>query len=315
MMRLHEKEMRAVYTDTLMELMTENEKVVCLEADLGKSSGTVPRVWDAFPDRFFDIGVAEANMVGISAGLANEGMVPFCATFSPFATRRAYDQITISIAYAENPVKIVGTAPGVTTAKNGATHMCFQDLAIMRAMPNMRVYCPADVYELRSVVRYMAASRKPEYMQLIREIHAPIFDEAYQFDPLKARVLDEGSDVTLVTTGLTTQFARDAVAMLKDQNISVEHLHYPSVKPFDVQTLLDSVKKTNLVVTAENQNVIGGLGGAVCEVLAENYPAKVKRLGAQDRFGEVGDVPYLSDTLGFSAAKIADACREMIKAG
>ncbi len=310
-MKLHEKELRAVYTDTLIELMTENDKVVCLEADLGKSSGTVPRVWDAFPDRFFDVGVAEANMIGISAGLANEGMVPFCATFSPFATRRAYDQITISIAYAENPVKIVGTAPGVTTAKNGATHMCFQDLAIMRAMPNMRVYCPADVYELRSVVRYMAASKKPEYMQLIREIHAPIFDEDYQFDPNKARVLDDGTDVTLVTTGLTTQFARNAVAELKAEGIEVEHIHYPSVKPFDADTLIDSVKKTNTVVTAENQNVIGGLGGAVCEVLAEHYPAKVKRLGAQDRFGEVGDVPYLSDTLGFSSAKIAGACREM----
>ena len=313
-MSLHEKEMRAVYTDTILELMAENEKVVCLEADLGKSSGTVPRVWDAFPDRFFDIGVAEANMIGISAGLANEGMIPFCATFSPFATRRAYDQITISIAYAENPVKIVGTAPGITTAKNGATHMCFQDMAIMRAMPNMRVYCPADVYELRSVVRYMAASQKPEYMQLIREIHAPIFDESYQFDPLQARVLDEGSDLTLVTTGLTTQFARGAMEMLKEGDISVEHIHYPSVKPFDVDTLVNSVKKTNRVVTAENQNVIGGLGGAVCEVLAEHYPARVKRLGAQDRFGEVGDVPYLSETLGFDAASIADACREMIKA-
>ena len=313
-MKLHEKELRAVYTDTLIELMTENSKVVCLEADLGKSSGTVPRVWEAFPDRLFDVGVAEANMIGISAGLANEGMIPFCATFTPFATRRAYDQITISIAYAENPVKIVGTAPGITTAKNGATHMCFQDLAIMRAMPNMRVYCPADVYELRAAVRYMAASKKPEYMQLIREVHAPIFSEDYEFDPLKARVLDEGSDVTLVTTGLTTQFARKAVAELKEEGILAEHLHYSSVKPFDVDTLLASVKKTNAVVTAENQNVIGGLGGAVCEVLAENYPAKVKRLGAQDRFGEVGDVPYLSETLGFSAAKIARACREMKKA-
>jgi transketolase len=314
-MTLHEKEMRAVYTDTLLELMAENEKIVCLEADLGKSSGTVPKVWDAFPGRFFDVGVAEANMIGISAGLANEGMIPFAATFSPFVTRRAYDQITISIAYAENPVKLVGTAPGVTTAKNGATHMCFQDLAIMRAMPNMRVYCPADVYELRSTVRYMAASRKPEYMQLIREIHKPIFDERYVFDPLKARMLDEGADVTLVTTGLTTQFAREAVTALKKENIAVEHLHYPSVKPFDVQTLVDSAKKTRRVVTAENQSVIGGLGGAVCEVLAENCPARVKRLGAQDRFGEVGDVPYLSDTLGFSAAKIADACREMSKTG
>ena len=313
-MKLHEKELRAVYTDTIIELMTENSNVVCLEADLGKSSGTVPRVWEAFPDRFFDVGVAEANMMSISAGLANEGLVPFCATFTPFATRRAYDQITISIAYAENPVKIVGTAPGVTTAKNGATHMCFQDLAIMRAMPNMRVYCPADVYELRSTVRYMAASKKPEYMQLIREVHSPIFDESYEFDPHQARVLDQGSDITVVTTGLTTIFAREAVSMLKQENIHAEHIHYPSVKPLDVETLLESVKKTRAVVTAENQNVIGGLGGAVCEVLAEHYPVKVKRLGAQDRFGEVGDVPYLSQTMGFSAQDIAKACREMSNA-
>ena len=160
----------------------------------------------------------------------------------------------------------------------------------------------------------MAASKKPEYMQLIREIHPPIFDENYEFDPQKARVLTEGSDVTLVTTGLTTQFALEAVKSLHQEGVHVEHIHYPSVKPFDVNTLLESVKKTGVVVTAENQNVIGGLGGAVCEVLADNYPAKVKRLGAQDRFGEVGDVPYLSETLGFSAAGIADACREMAKA-
>jgi len=181
----------------------------------------------------------------------------------------------------------------------------------MRAMPNMRVYCPADVYELRSTLRYMAASRKPEYMQLIREVMPPIFDESYQFDPHKARVLNEGSDVTIVTTGLTTKFARQAVAMLKQENIHAAHIHYSSVKPFDVETLLESVKKTKAVVTAENQNVIGGLGGAVCEVLAEHCPVKVKRLGAQDRFGEVGDVAYLTQTLGFDAQSIARACREM----
>jgi transketolase len=253
-------------------------------------------------------------MMSISAGLANEGLVPFCATFTPFATRRAYDQITISIAYAENPVKIVGTAPGVTTAKNGATHMCFQDLAIMRAMPNMRVYCPADVYELRSMLRYMAASKKPEYMQLIREVHSPIFDESYEFDPYQAKLIAEGSDVTLVTTGLTTQLALEAVKSLNEEGVHVEHIHYPSVKPFDVETLLGSVKKTKAVVTAENQNVIGGLGGAVCEVLSENYPVKVKRLGAQDRFGEVGDVAYLTQALGIGAPDIAKACREMSKA-
>jgi transketolase len=313
-MNLYEKELREVYTDTIIELMTENSNVVCLEADLGKSSGTVPRVWEAFPDRFYDVGVAEANMISISAGMANEGMVPFCSSFTCFATRRVYDQVTISVAYAENPVKIVGTAPGVTTAKNGATHMCFQDLAIMRAMPNMRVYCPADAYELRSMLRYMAASKKPEYMQLIREVMPQIFDESYEFDPNQARVLDEGSDVTLVTTGLTTKIAREAVALLKQENTHIEHIHYPSVKPFDADTLLESVKKTNTVVTAENQNVIGGLGGAVCEVLAENYPVKVKRLGAQDRFGEVGDVEYLTEILGIGAQDIAKACREMKKA-
>jgi transketolase len=181
----------------------------------------------------------------------------------------------------------------------------------MRAMPNMRVYCPADVYELRSMLRYMAASKKPEYMQLIREVHSPIFDESYEFDPYQARVVAEGSDVTLVTTGLTTQLALEAVKLLKQENIHAEHIHYPSVKPFDVETLVESVKKTHAVVTAENQNVIGGLGGAVCEVLAENYPVKVKRLGAQDRFGEVGDVAYLTETLGISAQGIAGACREM----
>ena len=184
-----------VFGQALIELAEKDERVVAVTAAMPEGTG-LANFAEIYPDRFFDVGVAEANMMSISAGLANEGMVPFCATFTPFATRRAYDQITISIAYAENPVKIVGTAPGVTTAKNGATHMCFQDLAIMRAMPNMRVYCPADVYELRSMLRYMAASKKPEYMQLIREVKPPIFDESYEFDPYRARVLDQGSDVT-----------------------------------------------------------------------------------------------------------------------
>jgi transketolase len=257
------------------------------------------------------MGVAEANMIGVAAGLANEGMIPFCATFTGFATRRVYDQLTISVAYANNPVKIVGTAPGVTATYNGATHMCFEDMAIIRAMPNMQVYAPADVYELRSVLKYMASNRHPIYMQLIREKMAKIFDENYRFDPLKARVLTEGSHVTLVTAGLTTQIAFEGSAALKAQGIDVEHIHYPSIKPFDVETLVASAKKTNAVVTVENQNVIGGLGSAVCEVLAEQYPVKVKRLGVQDRFGEVGTLEYLIDALGFGVRDIVKACLEM----
>jgi transketolase len=310
-MNLHENEMRAVYADTLLALMQENPKVVCLEADLGKANGTVPKIPDAYPDRFFNTGVAEANMVGLSAGMANDGMIPFCATFTPFATRRVYDQITISVAYADNPVNIVATAPGATASYNGATHMCFQDLAIMRAMPNMQVFCPADCYELRAVLRYMASTPKPAYMQLVRETLPKIFDETYEFDPLKARTLCEGADITLVSTGLATKLVRDAYPLLETEGICIDHLHYPSVKPFDVSTLVESVKKTGTVLTVENQNVVGGLGGAVCEVLAETHPAPVKRLGVPDRFGEVGALDYLVEALGFGVSHIVGACRDI----
>ncbi|MBW1696801.1 MAG: transketolase family protein [Deltaproteobacteria bacterium] len=310
-MNLHEKELREVYADTLIELMEKNPRVLCLEADLGKANGTVPRLPDAFPNRFFDTGVAEANMVGIAAGLANEGMIPFCASFTCFASRRVYDQLTISVAYANNPVKIIGTAPGVTATYNGATHMCFQDMAIIRSMPNMHVYAPADAYELRSVIRYMASTPRPIYMQLIREKMPKIFDEDYVFDPLRARVLTEGEDVTLVTTGLTTKIALDASETLKKEGIRAEHLHYPSVKPFDADTLVGSVMKTGAAVTVENQNVIGGLGSAVCEVLSERHPVKVKRLGVQDRFGEVGSLDYLIETMGIGVKDIVEACKEM----
>lgn len=310
-MALHDNEMRAVYADTLNELMDENPNVLCLEADLGKASGTFPKVKDKHPDNFIDVGVAEANMVSISAGLANEGKIPFCASFTAFASRRVYDQATISAAYANNNVKIVGTSPGVTSTMNGGTHMCFQDLAIMRAMPNMHVYSPADVYELKAVMKYMASHKQPTYLQLIREKMKQIFDETVTFDPLKAKTITTGTDVTLVTTGFTTQLALDAVSMLNAEGVSVEHIHYPSIKPFDADTLIASAKKTGCVVTVENQNVLGGLGGAVCEILAEKYPVHVKRLGAQDRFGEVGQLDYLCELIGISAKHITAACKEI----
>ena len=310
-MQLHEKECKAVYVDTLIELMGENPDIVCLEADLGSSTGSVPKVREAFPDRFINVGVAEANMIGIAAGMANDGMIPFCATFTAFATRRVYDQLSISVAYANNPVNIIGVAPGVTTTFNGATHMCFQDMAIMRAMPNMRVYAPADAYELRSVLRYMADRKQPAYMQLIREKMPKLFDETYCFDPHKARVLTSGTDVTLVTTGFTTKIVYEAIEELGAHGISAEHIHYPSVKPFDSESLIASVKKTGAVLTVENQTVIGGLGSAVCEVVSEHFPVRVKRLGIQDRFGEVGSLDYLVQTMGFGIKDIINACDEL----
>lgn len=314
-MDLHEKEMRVVYGETLNELIEQNSNVLCLEADLSKASGTNPRVAEKHPDNFVNVGVSEANMICIGAGLAREGKIPFCASFSCFASRRVYDQVTISVSYANNNVKIVGTAPGITAGPNGGTHMCFQDLAIMRAMPNMHVYSPCDVYELRSMMKYMAKTKSPTYMQLIRPKVAKVFDERYRFNPEKAVVIKEGTDVTLVSTGYMTHFAIKAAAELEAKGVSVELLHYPSVKPFDAETLVESAKKTGGAVTVEDQNIIGGLGGAVCEVLSERYPTRVKRLGVPDKFGEVATEEYLFNKHGFGIKHIIEACKSFTGKG
>jgi transketolase len=306
----HEMEMRFVYGETLIELIEQNPAVMCLEADLSKASGTNPALPGAHPANFLNVGVSEANMISVAAGLASEGKIPFCASFTCFASRRVYDQITISVAYANVNVKIVGTSPGITAGPNGGTHMCFQDLAIMRAMPNMHVYSPCDALELRSVLRHMAATRQPTYMQLIRHRVAPIFETEPVFDPQRAVCLRDGDDVTLVSTGYMTQFALPVVDALRQAGVSVELLHYPSVKPFDAAALVASARKTRAVVTVENQSILGGLGGAVCEILAEQCPTRVVRLGVRDQFGEVASEDYLLDKHAFGVEHIKAACRE-----
>lgn len=309
----HDMEMRVVYAQTLSELIERNPNVYCLEADLGKASATIPEVSKRHPRNYINSGVQEANMIGVSAGLAKEGKIPFCATFTAFATRRCYDQITISVAYANNNVKIVGTSPGITQGPNGGTHMCFQDLAIMRAMPNMHVYSPADSNELRAVMFHMVASKQPTYMQLVRVKMPKLFEEGCEFDPLKAKRLHEGRDVTLVATGYMTRYALDVARGLEGEGIGVDLLHYPSVKPFDAEALVASARRTGKVVTVENQNIIGGLGSAACEVLSERLPVPVKRLGIPDQFGEVADQDYLFNKHGFGPEHIAQACRTLAR--
>jgi len=308
---LHELEMRAVYASTLLELAAADPNIVVLEADLSKASGTNPAVSSVCPSRFINCGVAEADMICIAAGLAVEGKIPFCASFTPFAARRAYDQTTISVAYADTNVKIVGTAPGITTGANGGTHMCFQDLAIMRAMPNMIVLSPCDCYELRACIQWMAAHRGPVYMQMVRLKQPQVFDATYRFAFGKAVRLRQGDDVTLVSTGYMTPFAVRAAEELAQEGIKVDLLHYPCVKPFDAQGLVASAERTGAVVTVENQSILGGLGGAVCEVLSEQRPTLVKRLGIPDRFGEVATEDYLFKKHGFGLEQIKQACREL----
>jgi transketolase len=312
-MSLHELDMQAVYGKVLADLIEADPNVLCLEADLAKASGTMPEVSDRLPDHFIDVGVAEANMIGVGAGLANEGKIPFCASFTAFCTRRVYDQITISVCYPNNNVKIVGTAPGITQGSNGGTHMCFLDLAIMRAMPNLHVYSASDAYELQAIVRYMAKEVQPTYLQLIRFRVPKIFDETYVFDPNKAKVVREGGDVTLVTTGYMLHFVLKAADALAAQGVQAEILHYPSIKPFDADSLVASARKTGRVVTIENQSILGGLGGAVCETLSDRLPTKVKRLGVPDRFGEVATEDYLFKKHGFGVEHIVVAAVELAK--
>lgn len=313
MAELHEMEMRAVYAETLNELIEENSNVMCIEADLAKASGTNPRVSQKHPENFVDIGVAEANMISIGAGLAGEGKIPFCATFSCFASRRVYDQITLSVAYANNNVKIVGTAPGHTQGPNGGTHMCFQDLGIMRVMPNMHVYSPTDVYELRAMMKHMAKNYQPTYMQLVRPKVSQLFDENITFSPGKAVRITEGSDVTLISTGYMTRVAKEAGETLAAEGVGVDLLHCPSVKPMDEQAVIASAKKTGCVVTLETQNIIGGLGSAVCEILSENFPVPVKRLGVPDQFGEVASEKYLFNKHGYGPEHTVKACQAIIE--
>jgi transketolase len=306
-------EMRVVYAQTLNELIERDPNVFCLEADLGKADASVPVVSKAHPRNFINCGVQEANMIGVGAGLAREGKIPFCSTFTAFATRRCYDQITISVAYAGNNVKIVGTSPGITQGPNGGTHMCFQDLAIMRAMPNMHVYSPADANELRAVMFHMAEAKQPTYLQLLRLKMPKLFEEEAPFNPHQAKRLHAGSDVTLVATGFMTCFALEVARQLEKEKISVDLLHYPSVKPFDARTLIDSARKTGAVVSVENQNIVGGLGSAVCEALSEHHPVRVKRLGIPDTFGEVADQDYLFNKHQFGLEHIARACRALCR--
>lgn len=308
---LHELEMRAVYAGTLAELAANNPDIVVLEADLSKASGTNPAFSTAVPDRFINCGVAEADMIGIAAGLAVEGKIPFCATFTPFASRRVYDQVTISVAYANTNVKIVGTAPGITAGANGGTHMCFQDLAIMRVMPNLTVLSPCDCYELRACLLWMAVHCGPVYLQMIRMKQPQVFDANYRFALGKAVQVRQGDGVTLVSTGYMTSFALRAAEELAQEGLNVDLLHCPCIKPFDARALIASAKRTGAVVTVENQSILGGLGGIVCEVLSEQQPTLVRRLGVPDQFGEVATEDYLFDKHQFGLNHIKQACRDL----
>ncbi|MBQ4424767.1 MAG: transketolase family protein [Lachnospiraceae bacterium] len=301
-------EMRAVYAACLAELMEKDKHVVVLDADLAKASGT-RALYERFPEQMFDCGVAEQNMASIAAGLASYGFKPYIESFTPFATRRICDQIAISIAYAKQNVKIVGTDPGISAELNGGTHMSMEDIGVIRSIPGMVIFEPVDAVQLRAAMPVLYEYEGCVYIRLFRKELPTVFPEEYRFDLFRADMLREGCDVSIFVSGMLTADTLSAAEELAEEGISCEVINVHTIKPVDRETVLRSAAKTRAVLTVENHNVIGGLHSAILETLAtERIP--VSALGIPDRFGEVGKLPYLREVMGLTKEDIKEAIRK-----
>jgi len=304
--------LRAAYGETLVELGKEDTNIVVLDADLACSTQTI-KFQKVFPDRFFNMGVAEQDAVGTAAGLAYSGKTAFFSTFAVFASGRAWDQVRCSVAYPKYNVKIVATHGGVTVGEDGASHQALEDISLMRSLPNMTVIVPADSVETRAAIRYAAKTPGPFYIRLTRPNLPEIFDaDKYEFTG-RANVLVEGKDITIATFGETVIEALKCAEMLKQKGISAEVISVPMIKPLDTTAILTSASKTGAVLTVENHSIIGGLGSAVCELLCENLPVPVKRTGVKDEFGQSGDYKELMKKYGLVAEVFVNDALELIK--
>lgn len=305
-------EMRKALSAYLRQAMAEDERICVLDADLANADGTLS-LRKEFPERAFDVGIAEQNMASIAAGLASYGFIPFITTFACFASRRICDQIAISCAYAGQPVRIVGTDPGITAELNGGTHMALEDIGVLRSIPGMVIFEPCDEQELVSALPEIVEYPGPVYIRLHRKEVPVIHQEDYHCDLLKADVLQEGEDVTLFASGaVMVGYARQAAELLAQEGIHAEIINLHTVKPVDREAVVRSLKKTGAAVTCENHNVIGGLYSAVCEAAAGEYPAPIRAIGFQDVRGEVGSVKELAKKKGMLPEDIAAAARAVI---
>lgn len=302
---------RDAYGETLAELGAENENIVALDADLSGSTKTGVFA-KKFPARFFNMGIAEANMVGTAAGLAAVGKIPFLSTFAIFAAGRAWEQIRQSLAYPKANVKVVATHGGITVGEDGGSHQSVEDIAIMRAIPNMTVLVPADGEETKGAIRAAAAYKGPVYVRLGRNKVANVFPAGHTFEIGKGNELAPGTDLTFVTTGLMTAQALIASEKLKAEGISARVVHIGTIKPLDRELVLKAARETGAIVTAEEHSVIGGLGSAVAEVLSEECPTLLKRVGIQDRFGLSGKSEELLKYFGLNAETLIEAAKELV---
>jgi len=305
-------EMRNAYCQTLIELARENERIVALDADLMSSMGMIPFLKE-FPERTFNCGVQEADMMGIAAGLSITGKIPFAHTFATFATRRCYDQVFMSGAYAKANVRIIGSDPGVTSAYNGGTHMPFEDMGIMRNIPEMTVLEPTDSVMLIDIIKQLVELYGMFYIRLLRRDAIKIYIEGTTFKIGKAVKLKDGKDVTIIANGIMVAEALNAAHMLEKKGISARLIDMFTLKPIDKEAIIVCAKETGAIVTAENHNIINGLGSAVAEVLAENIPTPMERVGVKDLFGEVGPVDYLKERFELTANDIVKKVEKVLK--
>ncbi len=306
-------DLRNAYGEALVKLGKEDKRVVVLDADVAHPVRT-NLFAKHFPERFFQMGVAEQNMMGVAAGLATCGFIPFPTTFAVFAYKRAHDQISISIAYTNLNVKVVGSYSGLTSPNTGATHQAIDDIASMRAMPNMKVVVPADAVEVEKAVFAIAQEPGPIYLRIARCKTPIIFDDNYEFKLGEAVVLREGVDVALVSTGIMTSRCLKAAELLQEDKIEATVLHVPTVKPIDISKIVEVAEKTGAVVTAENHTIIGGLGSAVSEVLGETRPCPVQRVGIRDTFGESAeDMEDLFKKYGLTSEEIVKAAKRVLQ--
>lgn len=310
-MELRNRQLRDIYVDLLIEYAKKYPELVIVEADLMKALKS-NAFFEAFPDRAINVGVAEANMIGVAAGLANMGKLPFTHTFTPFATRRVFDQVTLSVAYAQLNVKMVGSDPGIMAQLNGGTHMSLEDVGLMRNLPGMTIFEPVDGVQLAAMLPQIIEHNGPVYIRLLRQEFDAIYPDNQVFKLGKATSIIEGKDVSIFASGIMVKEALDAQKILEEKGISASVVNIHTIKPIDVEAIVKEAKKTKAVVTAENHNVINGLGSAVAEVLGEHCPTPMERVGIKDHFGEVGKKDFLMEKFGLKAHHIVDAALKVL---
>lgn len=300
---------RQSFGEALEKLGQENENVVVIDADLAKSTKT-SLFAKKFPDRFIDVGIAEQNMMGIAAGFSTFGKVPYVSTFAAFATGRVYDQIRCSIAYPKLNVKICGTHAGVTVGEDGATHQMTEDINLMRGLPNMTVMCTSDDAQTKWAVNEISKINGPVYLRLARIAAPVIYDESQKFEIGKGIQIGDGKDGTIIATGVTVAEALKAKDMLKQRGFDIRVVDIHTIKPIDKDLIVKCAKETQKIITVEDHNIIGGLGSAVCEVLSEEYPTKVIRMGIKDCFGKSGKSTDLMKYFRIDAQAIVEKVME-----